>query len=129
MGQRRRFKQSLTLGDRLSAFIHAMRERAELVGPGPERDEILTKVKKAETAVELDAPSIRASLSRRRDSPGRNRGAKPIFRNERVRRALTFITARPLAIIGDENAWFLRSRPTREHILCQCSIRLLVSRW
>jgi hypothetical protein len=54
MGQRRHFKQSLTLSDRLSAFIHAMRERAKLVGPGPERDEILEKVKKAETAAELD---------------------------------------------------------------------------
>ena len=54
MGQRRRFKQSLTLSDRLSAFIHAMRERAKLAGPGPERDEILKKVKKAETAIEMD---------------------------------------------------------------------------
>ncbi|MCE3258155.1 MAG: hypothetical protein K0Q64_2238 [Nitrobacter vulgaris] len=54
MEQRRRFKQSLPLGDRLSAFIHVMRERAELVGPGSERDEILKKVKKAETAVEME---------------------------------------------------------------------------
>ncbi|EAQ36356.1 hypothetical protein NB311A_20501 [Nitrobacter sp. Nb-311A] len=54
MVQRRRFKQSLPLGDRLSAFIHAMQERAELVGPGPQRDEILKKLKKAETAVEMD---------------------------------------------------------------------------
>lgn len=54
MGQRRRFKQPLSLNDRLSAFIHAMRERAELVGPGPEREEILKKLKKAETAVEMD---------------------------------------------------------------------------
>jgi hypothetical protein len=53
MEQRRRFKQSLTLSDRLSAFIHAMRERAELAGPGSERD-VMKKVKKAETAVELD---------------------------------------------------------------------------
>jgi hypothetical protein len=54
MKSRRRFKQSLPLNDRLSTFIRAMRERADLVGPGPERDEILKKVKKAETAVELD---------------------------------------------------------------------------
>jgi hypothetical protein len=54
MKQRRRFKQSISLNDRLSAFINAMRERANLVGPGPERDEILKKVKKAETAIDLD---------------------------------------------------------------------------
>jgi hypothetical protein len=54
MKQRRRFKQSISLNDRLSAFINAMRERANLVGPGPERDEILKKVKKPETAIDLD---------------------------------------------------------------------------
>jgi hypothetical protein len=54
MKQRRRFKQSISLNDRLAAFINAMRERADLVGPGPERDEILKKVKKAEAAIELD---------------------------------------------------------------------------
>jgi hypothetical protein len=31
-----------------------MRERADWVEPGPERDEILKKVKKAETAIEMD---------------------------------------------------------------------------
>jgi hypothetical protein len=40
---KRRFKQSIPLEDRLFAFIHAMRERAELVPPGPERDELLKK--------------------------------------------------------------------------------------
>jgi hypothetical protein len=54
MKQRRRFKQSISLSDRLSAFINAMRERADLVGPGPEREEILKKVKKAEAAIEMD---------------------------------------------------------------------------
>jgi hypothetical protein len=52
--ERRRFIQSIPLQDRLLAFIHAMRERAELVPPGPERDELLKKVKKAETAVETE---------------------------------------------------------------------------
>jgi hypothetical protein len=51
---KRRFKQSIPLEDRLFAFIHAMRERAELVPPGPERDELLKKVKKAENAVEME---------------------------------------------------------------------------
>ena len=54
MQDRHRFKQSVSLKDRLSAFINAMRERAELVGPGPERDGLLEKVRKAENAVEID---------------------------------------------------------------------------
>jgi hypothetical protein len=37
----RRFKQLMPLQDRLLAFIHAMRERADLLPPGPERDELL----------------------------------------------------------------------------------------
>ncbi|WP_292617520.1 MULTISPECIES: hypothetical protein [unclassified Nitrobacter] len=36
------------------AFIHAMRERAELAPPGRERDALLKKVKKAETAMEVE---------------------------------------------------------------------------
>jgi hypothetical protein len=71
MGRRRRFKQSLPLGDRLSAFIHAMRERAKLVGPGPERDEILTKVKKAETAVEMDRAVNSPKLEPPKQEPDR----------------------------------------------------------
>ncbi|MBN9147201.1 MAG: hypothetical protein J0I83_03185 [Nitrobacter sp.] len=51
---RRRVKQSVPLRDRLLAFIHAMRERAELAPPGRERDALLKKVKKAETAMEVE---------------------------------------------------------------------------
>jgi hypothetical protein len=54
MQHRRRFRRSIPLKDRLSAFISAMRERAELTPPGPERDELLEKARKAETAVEID---------------------------------------------------------------------------
>jgi hypothetical protein len=54
MLERRRFKQSIPLKERLSAFIRALRERAELVPPGPERDELVKKARKAETAVEID---------------------------------------------------------------------------
>lgn len=63
MKKRRCFKQSLSLYDRLSAFIHAMRERAELVGPGPERDEILKKVKKRRLRWKWTGPSIPANRS------------------------------------------------------------------
>jgi hypothetical protein len=51
--KRRRSIDYIPLQDRLSAFIDAMRARAELVPPGPERDELLKKAKKAETAVDL----------------------------------------------------------------------------
>jgi hypothetical protein len=54
MEQRRRFKQTVSLKDRLSAFVRAMQERAEITPPGPERDEILKKVRQAETASHLD---------------------------------------------------------------------------
>jgi hypothetical protein len=54
MQERRRFKQEISLRDRLSAFISAMRERAEMAPPGPERDELLKKARNAETAVEID---------------------------------------------------------------------------
>ena len=54
MKNRRRLTQSIPLKDRLSAFVRAMRERAELVPPGPERDELLKKAQKAEAAVEMD---------------------------------------------------------------------------
>jgi hypothetical protein len=52
MKQRRRFRHFIPLQDRLSAFVQAMRARAQLVPPGPERDELLKKAKKAETAME-----------------------------------------------------------------------------
>jgi hypothetical protein len=54
MSRRSRFEQVILLKDRLSAFIRAMRERAALVPPGPERDEILKKAKRAETARDME---------------------------------------------------------------------------
>jgi hypothetical protein len=54
MSRRSRFKQSIPLKDRLSAFIQAMRERAALIPPGPERDEMLKKAKRAEAAQEIE---------------------------------------------------------------------------
>lgn len=46
MKHRRRFKHFIPLQDRLSAFVQAMRARAQFVPPGPERDELLNKAKK-----------------------------------------------------------------------------------
>jgi hypothetical protein len=54
MSRRSRFEQVIPLKDRLSAFIQAMRERAALVPPGPERDEILKKAKRAEGARDME---------------------------------------------------------------------------
>jgi hypothetical protein len=54
---KRRHISYIPLQDRLSAFVNAMRARADLLPPGPERDELLKKAKKAETAVELWANS------------------------------------------------------------------------
>jgi hypothetical protein len=58
MKHRRRFRHFISLQDRLSAFVQAMRARAQLVPPGPERDELLRKAKKAETAMEGRANSL-----------------------------------------------------------------------
>lgn len=54
MGKRRRFKQTTSLKDRLSDFMTGMRERADIAPPGPERDELLKNVKKAEVAMEIE---------------------------------------------------------------------------
>jgi hypothetical protein len=48
MKRRRRFRHYIPLQDRLAAFVRVMRQRAELVPPGPRRDEMLEKAKTAE---------------------------------------------------------------------------------
>jgi hypothetical protein len=53
MKTRRRLTQYIPLTDRLLAFARAMRDRAALVPPGPERDELLKKAQKAEAAQEM----------------------------------------------------------------------------
>ena len=55
MLRRRRFKQNLSLHDRLAAWAEEVRERAKALPPGPERDAFLTKADQAETASRLDA--------------------------------------------------------------------------
>ena len=54
MPQRRRFRQSVSLRDRLTVFIRTMREQADSEIDGTKRDELLEKARKAETAVEMD---------------------------------------------------------------------------
>ena len=54
MQQRRRFKQKLSLQDRLALFAKASREKASLLPPGAEKDELLRKAQQADTAVHLN---------------------------------------------------------------------------
>ncbi len=54
MIKRRRLKQQLTLKDRLSAWAHEVREQADKMHPGLDRDMLLKKAKQAETASHLD---------------------------------------------------------------------------
>ena len=54
MERRRRFKQSISLADRLRAFAKEAGERAAGLPPGAEREELIKKVRQAETALHLE---------------------------------------------------------------------------
>jgi hypothetical protein len=54
MQMRRRFRQKLSLQDRLAIFAKAAREKAALLPPGTEKDELLRKASQADTAVHLN---------------------------------------------------------------------------
>lgn len=53
MIKRRRFKQELSLRDRLALFAKAAREKALTLPPGAERDELLRKASQADTTAHL----------------------------------------------------------------------------
>jgi hypothetical protein len=50
MIERRRFNQQLPLQDRLAAFAKTARELAALLPPGAEKEELLRKASRADTA-------------------------------------------------------------------------------
>ena len=52
--QRRLFKQQLSFRDRLASFAKAAREKASLLPPGAEKDELLHKAQQADTAAHLN---------------------------------------------------------------------------
>jgi hypothetical protein len=52
--QRRRFKQVTTLQDRIIEWANEVRAQAAQLPPGRDRDELLKKVRQAETAMHLD---------------------------------------------------------------------------
>ncbi|MBH5401969.1 hypothetical protein HZZ13_29870 [Bradyrhizobium sp. CNPSo 4010] len=54
MFKRRRFKQQLTLQDRLSASAKQVREQASKLPPGVERDALLRKARQADVANHLN---------------------------------------------------------------------------
>ena len=53
MQQRRRFKQTVSLQDRISSFAETARKVAALLPPGAERDVLLRKARQADTAANL----------------------------------------------------------------------------
>ena len=52
--QRRRFKQTVSLKDRLDSFAQEVRERASQLRPGPEREAVLKRARQADIASHLD---------------------------------------------------------------------------
>jgi hypothetical protein len=52
--QRRRFKQVLTFPDRLANEAARLRDEADKLPPGPERDLLLKKARQADEAVVMD---------------------------------------------------------------------------
>lgn len=54
MKRRRRFKQNLSLRDRLTAWADQVREQAKKLPPGPERNAQLKRADQADVAAHLD---------------------------------------------------------------------------
>ena len=51
---RRRFKQELPFKDRLTAWATAVRDKAALLPPGSQRDELMKKISQADAAAEME---------------------------------------------------------------------------
>jgi hypothetical protein len=66
MKKRRRFKQTLTLEERLLRDSEQLREQAKMLGPGPARNHLLQRIQQNETAValceQLNSRVVRASV-------------------------------------------------------------------
>ena len=52
--QRRRFQQQANLQDRITEWAVGVREKAAAMPPGPDREQLLRKLRHAETAMHLD---------------------------------------------------------------------------
>ena len=53
MQKRRRFKQTVSLQERLVAFANELREKAAVIPPGPERDDLLDRASQADASLDL----------------------------------------------------------------------------
>jgi hypothetical protein len=54
MQRRRRFKQQTSLQDRIAEWAASVRDQINGMSPGAERDELIKKLRQAETAMRLD---------------------------------------------------------------------------
>ena len=54
VARRSRFKPSLSLKDRLASFAEEVRAKAARLPPGTEKDDLLRRAGKADTAARLD---------------------------------------------------------------------------
>jgi hypothetical protein len=54
MLKRRRTKQTIPLKDRLAAFAKEMVEQASILPPGAEKEDLLRRARRADTASHLD---------------------------------------------------------------------------
>jgi hypothetical protein len=52
--QRRRIIQTASLKDRLASFAKELKAKATQLRPGPERDALLKRVRRADTASQID---------------------------------------------------------------------------
>jgi hypothetical protein len=54
MLHRRRFKQTVSLKDRLASFAEEVRDKASQLRPGAEKDALLKRARRADTAAHID---------------------------------------------------------------------------
>lgn len=67
MQHRRRFKQPVSLTDRLRVFSEQLKAEASELRPGPERDALLNRARIADTAAHIDEWANSPGLRRRSD--------------------------------------------------------------
>jgi hypothetical protein len=62
--QRRRFKQTVSFTDLLKTFAEELKAKASELRPGPERDALLKRARRADTASHIDewanSPGLRS---------------------------------------------------------------------
>ena len=54
MTKRRRFKHSTSFKERLATFAKDVRDQAEKLKPGPEKESLLLRARQADAAADLD---------------------------------------------------------------------------